>query len=172
VFVLPLNPFFFNWHLVWHKHHPKADKACPVWRQMLKTKSGFPVLAIKATLSAINIFTPTDREEKNAPLTDTACQAGRADLLKKRPLSLVDPTLLPTASLLFAFSLLYMSQYFLRRGEPRRAACVYCRGAAGRLHPMLLVCVCACVCVCVGLGRLCGWGAEKTEPSPARLLEC
>lgn len=52
---------------------PGPDKARTVWRQTLKTKSGFPIMAIKAMLSAINIFSPRDREEKNAPLTDTAC---------------------------------------------------------------------------------------------------
>ena len=79
-------------------------------------------MAIKAVLSAINMFSPGDRE-KNAPLTDTACEAGRADLLKKRPVSLADPPLhktTPPPPPLFAFFPLYMSQYMggiLERGE-------------------------------------------------------
>lgn len=118
---------------------PWADKARTVWRQTLTTKSGFPIMAIKAVLSAINIFSPRDSEEKNAPLTDTAGYAGRADLLKKRPVSLVDPPhhtdtnththSPPAASPLFAFFPLYMSQYL----EDLR------RGGAGE----------GCVCVCI-----------------------
>lgn len=80
-----------------------------------KQKRGFPIMAIKAVLSAINIFSPGDRDEKNGPLTDTACEGGRADLLKKRPVSPEDPS--PPS----AFFPLYMSQYL---GDLRRAACV------------------------------------------------
>lgn len=75
-------------------------------------------------LSVINIFSPWDREEKNAPLTDTGCEAGRTDLLKKRPVSLVDPNSPPTASPVFAFFPLYMSQYFFKGGQLKRTVCV------------------------------------------------
>ena len=65
---------FFNGHLVCRGRHPGADKARTVLEaNAQKQKSGFPIMAIKAMLSAINIFSPRDREEKNAPLTDTAC---------------------------------------------------------------------------------------------------
>lgn len=71
----------------------------------------------------------------------------------------------PHSSPLSAFFPLYMSQYLwdLRQGggELKKAACVYvyCRGAAGSLSHA---------------GSVEGWGggAEETEPSPARLLEC
>lgn len=109
----------------------------------MRNKKHFPPLSffggvgeIKATLSAINIFTPADSEEKNAPFTDAARQAACADLLKKRPLWLADPTLLPNASPLFAVFPPYMSQYSLRkrrmgRQKKMRVVLSSCRGVGG-----------------------------------------
>lgn len=121
---------------------------------MLKTKSGFPqFVTIKATLSAIGIFTLADREEKNAPLTDAACQAVGADLLKKRPLSLVDPTL-PSLCLLPA---IYVSILLKKGGSVWWwGGCIVDTPPGG-------------LCLRLVVGFV---GAEKTKPSPARLLEC
>lgn len=73
VFVLRLKLFLMD-ILYAADVTPVADKARTVLEaNAQKQKSGFPIMAIKAMLSAISIFSPRDREEKNAPLTDTAC---------------------------------------------------------------------------------------------------
>lgn len=109
---------------------------------MRQTKSCFPIMAIKAVLSAISIFSPRGRE-KNAPLTDMACWADCADLSKKRPVAVADPQT-PTASLRFAFFPLYVSILEdLRSTKLRR------------------FCVCVCVLWRCRCSSLCGRGALK-----------
>lgn len=93
------------------------------------------------------------REEKNAPLTDTACQAARADLLKKRPLSLSDS--LPKASPLFFCHLpsIYVSILL------KKAASVYCQAAVGDSVP----CWCVCACGEIGGRRLWFRGLKRVD---------
>lgn len=113
-------------------------------------------MATKVVLSMINVFSARDRAEKNAPLTDTACEGGRADLPEERPASLVDtPHPLPSS----LYICLNTWGGDLMRGGGRM--CV--RIVAGLPRDPV---------PCRWYGGSRGVGAERTGPSPARLLEC
>lgn len=141
---------------------PRADKAHTVWRQTLKNKKWFPHYGNQSNvISDQHILTQRQRGEE-CPI-DWYCLLGRSRWSPEEKTSvagLVDPPQPPPHSLPSSLYICLNTWGILNEGGSWRG-----------LH----------VCVCV-LSRCCRAtlshaggveeGFEKTEPSPARLLEC